>query len=72
MDDWVSACRKMKVAGVRCKGRNRKKWNECVDDEMKVPGVHSEWMVFRDMWRDFIWANIKPYLSMEEMNFSNK
>ena len=26
VDDWVSACRK--VAGVRCKGRNRKTWKK--------------------------------------------
>ena len=30
MDDWVSACRKVKVAGVRCWGGNRKTWKECV------------------------------------------
>ena len=58
MDDWVSACRKVEVAGVRCRGRNRKTWNECVEDGMKVLGLHAEWVVFRDMWRDFIWANV--------------
>ena len=31
MDDWVSACRKMEMAGVRCKGRKRK---TCVDNDM--------------------------------------
>ena len=25
-DDWVSACRKVVVAGVRCAGRGRKTW----------------------------------------------
>ena len=57
----MSACRKLEVAGVRCKGRNRKTWKECVDDDMKVLGLHSEsseWAVFRDIWRDFIWANV--------------
>ena len=41
---------------MRCKGRNRKTWKECVDDDMKVFGLCSEWKVFRDMWRwrDFI------------------
>ena len=29
VDDWVSACRKMEVAGARCKGRNRKTWGVC-------------------------------------------
>ena len=33
VDDWVSACKKMEVAGARCKGRNRKTWKECVDKE---------------------------------------
>ena len=54
VDDWVSACTKMELAGVRRIGRNRKTWRECVEDDMKVLGLHSEWAVFRDMWRDFI------------------
>ena len=48
----------VEVAGARCKGRNRKTWKECVDDDMKVLGLHPEWAVFRDVWRDFIWANV--------------
>ena len=61
VDDWVSACRKVEVAGVGCKGRKdleRKTWKECVDNDMKVLGLHPEWAVFRDVWRDFIWANV--------------
>ena len=58
VDDWVSACRKVEVAGARCKGRKRKTWKECVDNDMEVLGLHPEWVVFRDMWRDFIWANV--------------
>ena len=54
----VSTCRKVEVAGVKCKGRNRKTWKECWDNEMKGLGLHSEWAVFRDMWRDIIWANV--------------
>ena len=49
--DWVSACRYVVVAGVRCVGRGRKTWRECVRDDMKVLGLHPEWAVFRDMWR---------------------
>ena len=30
VDDWVSACRKVDVAGARCKGRNKKTWKVCV------------------------------------------
>ena len=43
---------------MRCKGRNRKTSKESVDDNMKVLGLHPEWAVFRDVWRDFIWVNI--------------
>ena len=58
VDDWVSACRNMEVEEKRCKGRKRKTWYECVVDDMKVLGLHPEWTVFRDMWRDLIWANV--------------
>ena len=40
------------------KGRKRKTWKECVDNDMKVLGLHPEWAVFRDVGRDFIWANV--------------
>ena len=55
-DDWVSACRYVVVTGtgVRCAGRGRKTWYECVKDDMKVLGLHPEWAMFRDMWRGFI------------------
>ena len=33
-DDWVSACRNVVVAGVRCTGRGRKTWRECVKDDI--------------------------------------
>ena len=35
-------------------GRNRKTWKKCVDDDMRVLGLHPEWAVFKDVWRDFI------------------
>ena len=39
VDDWVSACRKVEVAGARCRGSNKKIWTECVDDDM----IESSW-----------------------------
>ena len=48
-DDWVSACRKVKVAGVGCRGKNRKTWGECVDVDMEVLGLQPEWAAFRDI-----------------------
>ena len=56
--DWVSACRKVEVAGARCKGRRRKTWKECVENDMEGACLYPEWAVFRDVWRDFIWANV--------------
>ena len=53
-DDWVSTCRNVVVAGVRCAGRGRKTWRECVKDDMDELGLQSEWVVFRDMWRSLI------------------
>ena len=52
-DDLVSACRNV-VVGVRCAGRGKKTWYECVKDDMKVLGLHPEGAVFWDMWRGFI------------------
>ena len=40
----------MVVAGVRCVGRGRKTWRECVKDDMVELGLDPEW----DMWRGFI------------------
>ena len=48
-DDWVLACRNVVVAGVRCAGRGRKTWRECVKDDMDELGLHSQWVVFRDI-----------------------
>ena len=39
---------------MKCAGRGRKTWYECVIDDMKELGLHAEWVVFRDMWRGFI------------------
>ena len=50
-DDWVSACRNVVVVGVRCVGRDRKTWRECVKDDTDELGLHPEWAVFRDTWR---------------------
>ena len=54
VDDWVLACRKVEVAGVRGVGRGRKTWYECVKKDMRELGLHAEWAVFRDVWRGFI------------------
>ena len=70
MDDWVSACRKVEVAVVRCEGRNRKTWNECVEDDVKAIGLHPEWTVFRDVWRTLYGQTSNPRLAWKKWTFS--
>ena len=31
-------------------------WEQCVRDDMKLLGLHPEWAIFKDMWRDLIWG----------------
>ena len=57
VDDWLSACRNLEVAGKDVEG-GIGRLGECVDGDMEVLGLHPEWAVFRDVWRDLIWANV--------------
>ena len=66
-DDASNAGRIETISYINSSNMNRKTWKECVDDDMNVLGLHPEWAVFRDMWRDFIWANVNPSIA-----FSNK
>ena len=42
VDDWVSACRNVVVAVVRCAGMSRKTRGESVEDDMKLLGLQPE------------------------------
>ena len=55
VDDLVSSCRRLVVEGARGQGRSRKTWEQCVKD-MELLDLHSEWAIFRDVWRDLIWS----------------
>ena len=54
MDDWVSACRDVVVAGVKCWERHKKTWRMHVGNDVKFHGLRPEYALFRNMWRDFI------------------
>jgi len=41
-EDCASACRSLKVDGVKGRGRPRKTWNECVGDDLKELGLNKE------------------------------
>ena len=52
----VGCLQRVGGGGARGRGRSRKTWEQCVRDDMKLLGLHSEWAIFKDMWRDLIWG----------------
>ena len=71
-DDWVSSCRNMEWAGVKCIDRGRKTRGECVKDDMELFALQPEWAIFRDMWwRDLILGNMSnPSMEWKRKTFS--
>src|SRR5258706_542922 len=49
--DWVSACRSLVVEGVRGRGRGRKTWQECVQEDMKRLRLNKRDAQERAAWR---------------------
>ena len=54
VDDWVSACKVLVVEGARGRGKSRKTWEQCVRDDMRLLGLHSECSTLKEMWGDLI------------------
>ena len=50
-DEWVSACRYLCVDGTRLRGRGRKKWDECVDEGMRILGLNRMDAQDRVVWK---------------------
>ena len=48
MDDWVSACRNVEVAGSRGRGRPRMTWRARLDGDMKDMGLRPGMAVDRE------------------------
>ena len=55
VDDWVSSCKRLVVEGREVRAGVGRHGNS-VKNDMKLLGLHSEWAVFRDVWRDLIWG----------------
>jgi hypothetical protein len=51
VDDWVSRCRNLVVAGHRSRGRGKKTWNECIVKDMRKMGLKKEDAQDRSVWR---------------------
>src|SRR5277367_5406828 len=41
-DDWMSKCRNIEVEGSKPRGRPRKTWQECVNNDMKIKGLSKD------------------------------
>ena len=51
VDDWVSACRNLEVAGSRGRGRPRMTWRARLDGDMKDMRLRPEMAMDREKWR---------------------
>ena len=49
--DWVANCREIEVDGVKGRGRGRKTWMECVQEDMSRFGLTRVEAQDRDGWR---------------------
>ena len=56
-ENWVSACRLMKVDGSKGRGRGRKTWQECVNDDMRKLKLVREDAQDRAGWRRAVVGN---------------
>jgi hypothetical protein len=56
-DDWVSKCRDLVVEGARGVGRGKKKWFECVANDMRDLGLKRGDAMDRAVWRGGILGN---------------
>ena len=51
VDDWLSACRNLEVAGSRGKGRPRLTWRARLDGDMKDIELRPEMAMDREKWK---------------------
>jgi hypothetical protein len=71
-DDWVSKCREMSVVGVRRRGRGRKTWMECVEEDMQRLQLRSEDALDRGVWRNGILGNLPTRYNAETRTLKRK
>ena len=60
-DDWVSKCRS--VAGARRRGRGRKTWMECVEEDMHRLRLRSEDALDHTFGGMTFWGTVQPVLA---------
>jgi hypothetical protein len=69
--DWVSRCRELLVEGVRGRGRGRKSWMECVEEDMGRLHLRREDALDKTTWRNGILGN-RPTRARAETRTLNR
>ena len=64
--DWVSDCRDCKVGERGGRGRRKKSWDECVENDISAFGLNREIAKDRNKWRNVIHGNRKTRASTEK------
>jgi hypothetical protein len=57
-EDWVKMCRDLVVVGAQGKGRGKKTWQECVNEDMKQTGLKRCDAQDRTIWRNGVFGNV--------------
>ena len=56
-EDWVSKCRNLEVESARGKGRGRKTWKDCVEEDLNKLKLKREDAQDREGWKRYIMGN---------------
>ena len=52
--DWTKGCTQLEVKGVRGRGRSRKTWRQCVDDDLKRWKLKPKDATVKALWRGLV------------------
>ena len=53
-EDWVKCCTEYEVTGNVGKGRSKKTWKECVENDLKRPSLDTSVATDRESWRRLV------------------
>jgi hypothetical protein len=67
-EDWVSKCRNLEVESARGKGRGRKTWNDCVEEDLNKLKLKREDAQDREGWKRYIMGNRLTRASTDKKN----